>query len=100
MTPILETPGPHRLLPQATRPEDSLYTAQVMRGTRPPTPPAQPEENRPPQQHSVLDIVTQLARAMKDANTSDITEPSKFSGEDHHWDELHYQLRTYLAAKG
>jgi hypothetical protein len=37
---------------------------------------------------------------MRDTNTSDITEPSKFSGEDHHWDEFHYQLRIYLAAKG
>jgi hypothetical protein len=37
---------------------------------------------------------------MRDTNTSDITEPSKFSGEDHHWDEFHYQLRTYLATKG
>ena len=96
-TPILETPGPHRLLPRASRPEDSIYNEQMMRGTRPPSPPAQPHQ--PPQQNSVLDIVTQLARAMKDANTSDITEPSKFSGEDHHWDEFHYQLRTYLAAK-
>jgi hypothetical protein len=98
--PLLKTPGPHRLLPWAIRPEDTLYTEQVMRGTRPPTPPAQPTEPRDHPQPSVIDIVTQLARAMKDANTSDITEPSKFSGEYHHWDEFHYQLRTYLAAKG
>ena len=44
--------------------------------------------------------MTQLAKAMKDTNTSDLTEPSKFSGADHHWDEWHYQLRSYLEAKG
>ena len=34
----------------------------------------------------MLDLVKQLAKAMKDTNTSDITEPSKFSGADHHWE--------------
>ncbi len=29
-----------------------------------------------------------------------ITEPSKFSGADHHWDDWNYQLRSYLEAKG
>ncbi len=48
----------------------------------------------------MLDIVKQLAKATKDTNTSDITEPSKFSGADHQWDEWNYQLRSYLEAKG
>ncbi len=48
----------------------------------------------------MLDLVKQLAKAMKDTNHSDITEPSKFSGADHHWDEWNYQLRSYLEAKG
>ena len=48
----------------------------------------------------MLDLVKQLAKAMKDTNTSDITEPSKFSGAAHHWDEWNYQLRSYLEAKG
>ncbi len=48
----------------------------------------------------MLDIVKQLAKAMKDTNASDITEPSKLSGADHHWDEWNYQLRSYLQAKG
>jgi hypothetical protein len=48
----------------------------------------------------MLDLVKQLAKAMKDTNTSDITKPSKFSGADHHWDEWNYQLRSYLEAKG
>jgi hypothetical protein len=37
---------------------------------------------------------------MKDTNTSDLTEPSEISGADHHWDEWHYQLTSYLEAKG
>jgi hypothetical protein len=37
---------------------------------------------------------------MRDNTTTDISDPSKFSGEDHHWDEWHYQLRSYLSAKG
>jgi hypothetical protein len=56
---------------------------------------AQPEPDR-----TMLEFMKQLAKAMKDTNTSDLTEPSKFSGADHHWDEWHYQLRSYLEAKG
>ena len=48
----------------------------------------------------MIEFMKQLAKAMKDTNTSDLTEPSKFSGADHHWDEWHYQLRSYLEAKG
>ena len=48
----------------------------------------------------MLELVKQLAKAMKDNNHSDITEPSTFSGADHHWDEWNYQLRSYLEAKG
>jgi hypothetical protein len=48
----------------------------------------------------MLEFMKQLAKAMKDTNTSDLTEPSKFSSADHNWDEWHYQLRSYLEAKG
>ncbi len=37
---------------------------------------------------------------MREANTTDTTERTKFSGEDHHWDEWNFQLRSYLATKG
>jgi hypothetical protein len=45
-------------------------------------------------------MVQQLAKAMRETNNTDTTEPSKFSSEDHHWDEWNFQLRSYLAAKG
>jgi hypothetical protein len=42
------------------------------------------------QPQMMLGLVKHLAKAMKDTNTSDITEPSKFSGADHHWNEWNY----------
>ena len=96
----LETPGPHRLQERAQRPEDIAYQERLQQ---------QSEREQAQQEHSqqetnqpqmMLDLVKQLAKAMKDTNTSDITEPSKFSGADHHWDEWNYQLRSYLEAKG
>jgi hypothetical protein len=91
----LETPGPHRLQERAPRPEDIEYQERLRQQTT--------QEN---QQHAaqsdpnMLEFMKQLAKAMKDTNTSDLTEPSKFSGADHHWDEWHYQLRSYFEAKG
>jgi hypothetical protein len=93
-----EIPGPHRLQERAPRPEDLEYQDKLE---------FQKEQEEDDQQHKppnqtnlVLDIVQQLAKAMRDNTTTDISDPSKFSGEDHHWDEWHYQLRSYLSAKG
>ncbi len=93
----LETSGPHRLQARAQRPEDIAYQERLQQ---------QSEREQAQQEHAqqdpstnqsqmMLDLVKQLAKAMKDTNTSDITEPSKFSGADHHWDEW-----NYLEAKG
>ena len=93
----LETPGPHRLQPRAPRPEDIEYQEKLQ---------YQQEQEQdqqaptPANSHNVLDIVKQLAKAMRETNNSDTTEPSKFSGEDHHWDEWNFQLRSYLSANG
>jgi hypothetical protein len=93
----LETPGPHRLQPRAPRPEDVEYLEKLQLQQ-------EHEQNQPappqPNPNNVLDIVKQLAKAMRDTDKSDTTEPTKFSGEDHHWDEWNFQLRSYLEAKG
>ena len=93
----LETPGPHRLQPRAPRPEDVEYLEKLQLQQ-------EHEQNQPappqPNPHNVLDIVKKLAKAMRDTDKSDTTEPTKFSGEDHHWDEWNFQLRSYLEAKG
>ena len=96
----LETPGPHRLQERAQRPEDLEYQERVRQQT---TQEHQQHATQPDSNgtdRNMLEFMKQLAKAMKDTNTSDITEPSKFSGADHHWDEWNYQLRSYLEAKG
>jgi hypothetical protein len=74
----IETPGPHRLQPRAPRPEDIEYQ-EKLRAQQ------QYEEDQqttaPATAPNVLDIVKQLAKAMRETNTSDTTEPSKFSGQ-------------------
>ena len=94
-TRALETLGPHRLQERAQRPEDIEYQERLRQQTAQETPQhaASPDPN-------MLEFMKHLAKAMKDTNTSDLTEPSKFSGADHQWDEWHYQLRSYLEAKG
>ena len=99
----VETPGPHRLQPRAPRPEDIEFRDKLQQQR-------EVEHHQQAQQNpattnasntnTVLDIVQQLAKAMRETNTTDTTEPTKFSGEDHHWDEWNFQLRSYLAAKG
>jgi hypothetical protein len=87
----------HRLQPRAPRPEDIEFRDKLQQQKA-------VEQNQPmqetPANHNVLNIVQQLAKAMRETNTTDTTEPTKFSGEDHHWDEWNFQLRSYLAAKG
>ncbi len=97
----IETPGPHRLQARAQRPEDIAYQERLNEQSereQQQNAHTSPDTPTPPQM--MLDLVTQLAKAMKDNNTFDITEPSKFSGADHHWDEWNYQLWSYLEAKG
>jgi hypothetical protein len=93
----IETPGPHRLQPRAPRPEDIEFRDKLQQQR-------EVEQNQQAQQtptnNNVLGIFQQLAKAMRETNTTDTTEPTKFSGEDHHWDEWNFQLRSYLAAKG
>ena len=91
----LETPGPHRLQERAQRPEDIEYQNKLRQQTT-----QENQQHAAQPDHNLLKFMKQLAKAMKDTNTSDLTEPSKFSGADHHWDEWHYQLRSYLEAKG
>jgi hypothetical protein len=74
-TRLLETPGPHGLQERAQRPEDIEYQERLRNQTT--------QEH---QQHAaqpdphMLEFMKQLAKAVKDTNTSDLTEPSKFSG--------------------
>ena len=87
-----ETPGPHRLQPRATRPEDIEFQEKVRQQT-----PAHP----PPEVPNIegLEFIEQLAKAISATNHLDITEPAKFTGQDQHWDEFYSQLRSYFAAK-
>ena len=87
----LETPGPHHLQPRAPRPEDIEYQEKLQYQQEQEQ---DPTTRIPATSNNVLDIVTQLAKAMRETNNSDTTEPSKFSGEDHHWDEWNFQLRS------
>jgi hypothetical protein len=97
----LETPGLHRLQERAQRPEDIAYQERLLQQSEREQAQQEQTQQDPPtnQSQMMLDLVKQLAKAMKDTNTSDITEPSKFSGADHHWDEWNYQLRSYLEAQ-
>ncbi len=81
---IVETPGSHRLQPRAPRPEDIEFREKLQQQKEVESKPTTPF---PPASNDVLDIVQQLAKAMRETNTTDTTEPSNFSGEDHHWDE-------------
>ncbi len=53
---------------------------------------------------AMMNIFRSLTKVLKDNNqhlqSSDVTEPTKFSGLDTHWDDFYLQLRTYLEAKG
>jgi hypothetical protein len=82
---IVETPGPHRL--HAPRPEDIEFREKLQHQKEVESKPTTP---LPSPSNVVLDIVQQLAKAMRETNTIDTTEPSKFSGEDHHWDEWNF----------
>ena len=99
-TSPLETPGPHRLQERAQRPEDTEYQERLRQQTTQEHQQQAAQPDPSDQDRNMLQFMTQLAKAMKDTNTSDLTEPSKFSGADHNWDEWHYQLRSYLEAKG
>ena len=94
---LVETPGPHRLQPRAPRPEDIEFREKLQQQKEIESHPTTPN---PTPSNDVIDIVQQLAKAMRETNNTDTTEPSKFSGEDHHWDEWNFQPRSYLAAKG
>jgi hypothetical protein len=75
----VETPGPHRLQPRAPRPEDIEFRDKLQQQR-------EVEQNQQAQQtpsnnnasstNNVLDIVQQLAKAMRKTNTTDTTEPS------------------------
>ncbi len=80
-----ETPGPHRLQARAQRPEDIAYQERLheqSEGEQDQNAHTSHDTQQPPPM--MLDLVKQLAKAMKDTNPSDITEPSKFSGGYHH----------------
>jgi hypothetical protein len=87
----VKTPGPHRLQPRAPRPEDielrdKLQQQKEVESSQ--------QTHTPSAHNNVLDIVQQLAKAMQETSITDTTEPSNFSGEDHHWDEWNFQLRS------
>jgi hypothetical protein len=87
----VKTPGPHRLQPRAPRPEDIKFRDKLQQQR-------EVESNQQAQQNpannNALDIVQQLTKAVRETNTTDTDEVTKFSGEDHHWDEWNFQLRS------
>ncbi len=44
-------------------------------------------------------FIKTLAKASTDTHHNDMSEPIKFTGQDLHWDEFYYQLRSYFATK-
>jgi hypothetical protein len=89
---IRETPGPHRLLPKGQRQEDKDFQDKVRHQS--------PDKSTPlsPTDPGMLFIQT-LAKAISENHHQDLNDPIKFTGQDQHWDEFYYQLRSYLAAK-
>jgi hypothetical protein len=82
-----ETPGPHRLQPRTARQEDIDFQEKV----RQQTPTTSIPENLTSEQQG-LEFIKQLAKAINVNTYSDITEPTKFTGQDQHWDEFYSQL--------
>jgi hypothetical protein len=87
-----ETPGPHRLQPKGLRQEDKDFQDKVRKQPSDETPPLNPTDP------GLLFIKT-LAKVVSENHHHDLNEPIKFTGQDQHWDEFYYQLRSYLAAK-
>ncbi len=84
--------GSHRLQPKGLRQEDKDYQNKVRQQTSDEQPPVNPTDP------GLLFIKT-LAKAISENHHHDLNEPIKFTGQDQHWDEFYYQLRSYLAAK-
>ncbi len=87
-----QTPGPHRLQPKGLRQEVKDFQEKVRQQT---TDDPTPLNSTDP---GLLFIKT-LAKAISDNHHHDLNEPIKFTGQDQHWNEFYYQLRSYLAAK-
>ena len=99
---LTETPGPHRLLLKPERPEDAAYRAKLE--AQESAEKAMGEKEKVDPEKDMLTIFKSLTKVLRDNNqhlqSSDVTEPTKFSGLDTQWDDFYLQLRTYLEAKG
>jgi hypothetical protein len=85
-----ETPGPHRLQPKGLRQEDKEFQNKLRQQTSDEKPPVTPTDPG-------LLFIKSLAKAISEIHHHDLNEPIKFTGQDQHWNEFYYQLRSYLA---
>jgi hypothetical protein len=95
----IETPGPHRLLPRADRPEDLAFWQKLREQQQ-----AEQESDSP--QDEMINVFKSLTKVLSDnnkhLNPNDVSEPPNFFGFDSQcqWDDWYLQWRTYLEAKG
>jgi hypothetical protein len=99
-----ETPGPHRLQLKPERPEDVAYRAKIEEQKNAEAAMGQQESQPDTPEKAMLNIFQALTKVLKDNNqhlqSSDVTDPTKFSGLDTQWDDFYLQFRTFLEAKG
>jgi hypothetical protein len=55
-------------------------------------------------QDEMVNVFKSLTKVLSDNNkqlhSNDVSDPSKFNGQDSHWDDWYLQWRTFLGAKG
>jgi hypothetical protein len=100
----VETPGPHRLHLKPERPEDVAYRAKIAEQKNAEAVMEQGESPPDTPEKEMMNIFQALTKVLKDNNqhlqSSDVTDPTKFTGLDTQWDDWYLQLRTFFEAKG
>jgi hypothetical protein len=87
-----ETPGPHRLMSKADRPEDLAYKQKQEAQQQAEQKQAEAQTTQADSaEKTLLSVFQSLTKVIGDNNkhlhSSDISEPTKFDGTDSHWDD-------------
>ena len=94
---LTETPGPHRLQLKPERPEDAAYRVKLEEQQSAEKAMGENEETVDPNKN-MLTIFKSLTKVLKDNNqhlqSSDVTEPTKFSGLDTQWDDFYLTIEN------
>jgi hypothetical protein len=101
---VPESPGPHCLQPKPERPADIAYRQKLEQQRHAEfalNDSAEDSTNSPDQLLTIFKSLTKVLQNNNDhLQSSDVSEPTKFTGLDTQWDDFYLQLRTYLEAKG